>query len=117
MQAQLSEGGKFLGTIRIEPTCSTSLACCEISFILLISAVPLGSNFAFAFGAASNVLAIASSSLDSVMGDSRITRENATSRTRRLRDTHASQVCLRLEFFAIALLAAALRSSSYTTSI
>src|SRR5579862_7648800 len=58
MHAHWSEGGRFFGMILIEPTCSTSLACCEISFILLISAVPFGSNFALDFGAASNVLAM-----------------------------------------------------------
>ncbi len=53
--------------MRMEPTCSLSFACCAISFILLTSAVPFGSNFAFGFGVASNALGMIMSSLNYVM--------------------------------------------------
>ena len=53
--------------IRMEPTCSLSFACWAISFILLTSAVPFGSTFAFGFIVASNVLGMVSPSLNCVV--------------------------------------------------
>jgi hypothetical protein len=120
MQAQLSDGARFLGMIRMVPTCSTSLACCETSFILLIRAVPLGSNFAFGFGAASNVLGMMSSSLDSVMGRSRDKRGERDFQRYATIARHATlggSACGTRKFRRTTPLAAALRCVGYTTSI
>ena len=121
MQAQLSEGGRFFGMILIEPTCSTSLACCAISFIRLTRAVPLGSNFALGFGAFSNVLAmviprwIASSVPDGTFNSERLGEHYRTAvwRHATLGDAVAAEAALPRE----CRFAAALRSVADTTPI
>lgn len=120
MQAQLSEGGRFLGKILIEPTCSTSLACCAISFIRLTRAVPLGSNFALGLGAFSNVLAmiipcwIASSVPDGTFNVDHL--ENATGTA--VCDTPCWETRLQRKLhFRENAASAALRPTADTTSI